>query len=395
MASLKNVTKEAILQAIGEYDRLGAEKFHAKHGTSPSTKFVLQHGGKAYPSKAIIAVAAGLSPEDFSGGSSRLQKLVEKFGFGWAQLSFAFAAAIAVSAPAPTQAEPGIGQTGRPAAYFASGSSRPADIRGFAAIGHAIGVAADELSPNAENELHAIAGSGVPVFVDSGAFSEVEFNVEKMGFDVVKPIVESDWQDKMDLYNRLAASYAERGAAGDLYLVAPDMVGNQDVTLERLARWKNEVNALVGQGARVLVCIQKGAMSQVEFYDRCVAVLGHDNFVAAMPCKKGATTAAELRAFLAARKPARIHLLGLGEKNRNVDAYLAAVRDNAPAAVVTLDSNKIAASVGRGGGKPRILTAARDMAAKLIEAGKTTIKSAQELGIILAFGAGYQLALFA
>jgi len=114
-----------------------------------------------------------------------------------------------------------------------------------------------------------------------------------------------------------------------------------------------------------------------------------------MPCKKGATTAAELRAFLAARKPARLHLLGLGEKNRQIDAYLAAVRDNAPNAVVTLDLNKIAASVGRGGGKPRVLTAARDLAQKLIEAGKTTIQSAQELGIILAWGAGYQLALFA
>jgi hypothetical protein len=88
--------------------------------------------------------------------------------------------------------------------YFASGSSRPADIRGFAAIGHAVGVSAPEVSPNAERELARLAGTGLAVFVDSGAFSEVEFSAE--GVRVVRPIDHAAWTARLALYGRLAAA---------------------------------------------------------------------------------------------------------------------------------------------------------------------------------------------
>lgn len=391
MATLKNVTREALLKTMAEYDRLGEDAFHAKHGTSPS-KLMIPHGGKSYPSKAMVVVAAGLSPKDVSGGFARLGGLLSRCGFELAQIAFGFAAAFA-SMAAPSQPADSIQSSGQHAIYFASGSSRASDIRGFAAIGHAIGVAADEVSPAAEDELYRLAGSGVPVFVDSGAFSEVEFDPSIGGFRVERPISASSWQDRVDLLSRLAAVYEAHDAAGDLYVVAPDMVGNQDETLVRLARWKNEMRALHDHGVRVLVCIQKGALSQADFDAQICEVLGFSDYVRAMPCKKGATTPAELLAFTQERKPARVHLLGLGVANRAIGEYLDAVREGNGDAIVTLDSNKIAASVGRGGKKPRILTAARDIARGLIEAGKTVIKNIQELGIILAWGSGFQLDL--
>lgn len=114
--------------------------------------------------------------------------------------------------------------------YFASGSSRPADIRGFAAIGHAIGVAAPEVSANAEAELVALAGRGIPVFVDSGAFSEVTFGAE--GVTVVAPITDADWRERLALYRRLAVALGP-----DVYLVAPDRIADQEETIRRMARY--------------------------------------------------------------------------------------------------------------------------------------------------------------
>lgn len=261
----------------------------------------------------------------------------------------------------------------RPVVYFASGSNRPADIRGFGAIGHAIGVAAPEVSPAAEAEL---VRSTVPVFVDSGAFSEVEFTAA--GVVVVAPISDAEWRSRLALYKRLAVRMGAR-----VHLVAPDRIGNQEETLARLARYAPELRELRALGARLLVPIQKGTKTQAAFVQDAIGVLGFDDFVHAIPSKKRATTLAELAAYVSEVRPSAVHLLGLGIRNSNAPAALAIL---AGVASVSLDSNMIAANVGRGGRKPRPLTAARDAASALIASGSTSIRSAQELGIIIAFG---------
>lgn len=396
MASLKNVTRESILQALSEYDAIGADAFHTKHGTAASNKYVLRHDGKDYPSKAIIAAAGGVSPKDFSGGPARLESIISRCGFKLGQLAFGFAAALTTLAATTAKAEPSqpsVSVAGA-AVYFASGSSRPADIRGFGAIGQAIGVAAPELGPKAEAELFALAGSGIPVFVDSGAFSEVEFGAT--GPVVAHPISAAEWTKRLNLYGRLAAAYSAVDAAHDLYLVAPDMVGFQDATLDRLTTYKAEVQALIGLGVNVLVVSQKGRLSQADFDAQVETVLGSSDYVRALPCNKGATTATEIAAFCQARKPAKLHLLGMGPKSRGVEKALEAIKATSPSTVVYLDSNLITSAVGRTNGKggaPRLLTAARDAAKALIEAGRSAIKDVQELGIILAWGRGFQLAL--
>lgn len=142
--------------------------------------------------------------------------------------------------------------------YFASGSNRPADIRGFAAIGHAIGVAAHEVTANAEKELLALRGTGVQVFVDSGAFSEVEFGAA--GVSVVAPIDHAAWTERLALYRRLAVALGPQ-----VHVVAPDRIGDQEETLRRLSRYAPELRELRALGANVLVPIQKGTKAQAAF----------------------------------------------------------------------------------------------------------------------------------
>ena len=262
--------------------------------------------------------------------------------------------------------------------YFASGSSRAADIRGFSAIGHAIGVAAQEVSPASEAELVRLAGTGLQVFVDSGAFSEVAFSDK--GVTVVKPITHADWQKRLALYLRLATVLGEQ-----VYLVAPDRIGDQEETLRRLTRYAPELRVLRWLGARILVPIQKGTKTQAAFVRDVIAALGFDDFVHAIPAKKRATTLDEMRAYVREVRPRAIHFLGLGIRNTSAPAVLALCNELIPDAAVSCDSNMIAANVGRGRGL-RPLSAAQDKARRMIARGATSITSVQELGIILAFG---------
>lgn len=236
--------------------------------------------------------------------------------------------------------------------YFASGSNRPGDVRGLDDAGQALGVAVPELSPRAMEELATVR---VPVFVDSGAFSEVEFGAE--GPRVVRPLGSEHWTRVFEVYRELAK--LEAGA----WLVAPDMVGNQAVTLERLEAYRDELVALHAAGARIIVPIQKGALSMADFAARVRDLLGFD-FVAGVPMKKDATTLVELARFVGEARPGAVHLLGLGPESPKFDRAANLVLE--AGAVLTCDSVRLRALVGRTngpGGGPRQLTAALDVAA--------------------------------
>jgi hypothetical protein len=235
--------------------------------------------------------------------------------------------------------------------YFASGSNRPGDVRGLDDAGQALGVAVPELSPRAMTELASVR---VPVFVDSGAFSEVEFG--PTGPNVVRPLGAEHWSRVFGVYRALAG--LEAGA----WLVAPDMVGNQVVTLERLERYASELRQLHRAGARIIVPIQKGELSMAAFADRAAELLALP-FVCGVPMKKDATSIGELRAFLAEWRPAAVHLLGLGPESPRYGAAAAAVER--AGALLTCDSVRLKALVGRRngrGGGPRPLTLALDEA---------------------------------
>lgn len=267
-----------------------------------------------------------------------------------------------------------------PAAYFASGC-QTGEVTGFAAIGHDVGVVAGRVNAQVEAELLDLAGTDIQVFVDSGAFSEVE---DHPPFRVVKPIPDSRWRRILALYARLGAVLGDQ-----LHVVAPDQVGSQERTLERLARYAPELRALDAAGVRVLVAVQRGRLPQAEFYRRACEVLG---FVAtpALPCKKAATSPAETRSFVRAIRPATIHMLGLGPRGRAARAHLQAILDESPESCVTLDSCVVAAHAGTKGnrGHGRRLTCAARLVDALVAAGRLAGDTYHRklAGVILAFG---------
>lgn len=55
--SLADITREAVLEAIAEYDTLGQSSLHAKYGIEPDPGYVLIHANHRYEAKTIAAVA--------------------------------------------------------------------------------------------------------------------------------------------------------------------------------------------------------------------------------------------------------------------------------------------------------------------------------------------------
>jgi hypothetical protein len=376
-----------VLGAIARCDELGIDRFLAVYGYKPSQRFVLRHAGRSYPSKAILGVASGLTAREFSGGASHTCRVLGRLGF-------------TVRTGRPRGLDPAIsrialGQTWtydppvapelpiEPVAYFASGSNHAGEIRAFADLGHDVGVSARELGPSGEAELLALVGSDVQVFVDSGAFAEVKFTAA--GPVVVAPMSAATWERVLALYLRLG------GVLGDqLHVVAPDRVGCQTTTLERLTTYRDQIRALHAMGVRVLVPVQRGALSQAAFYRACCDVLGFEA-IPALPCKKAATSVDEARAFALEIQPRQIHLLGLGAKNRQAGEYLQAIVDAAPGVLVQLDAVVVTSLVGRKsgrGGRPRALTAANDLAMHLARTTRdlATVAARKYLGLVLALG---------
>lgn len=359
----RTLSRSHVLWAVTECDRLGVRGFLDQHGYGRTRTWYLRANGRSYPSKAIVGVAAGLRAAEFFGGVAGAVRALLALGF---EVRNAERQRESVKLDVLRRMCERRGLDVRetawprmevqPTAYFASGSNQPAQIAALGACGADVGVAAPHVSAAAERELCALVGSDVCVFVDSGAFSEVSFagGVRR----VVKPIVHADWVKIFGLYSRLADRLGSQ-----LYVVAPDCVGDQDETLRRLKHYVCELHGLAAKGARILVPIQKGALSQSNFARRVDDILGTSNWIPAMPCKKAATSAAELFKFVCDFRPAHIHLLGLGIRNRNLREYLIAFEGTACG--VSLDSCWITANTGTAG-KGRRLTRARRVVRKLL-----------------------------
>lgn len=87
MVAWDKVTRDDVLRAIEEYDRLGAEGFFSAHGFGPTTTYDLVLEGRRYPPKAILGTAyelatgQRLASEDFEGGKSGAVAVLGKLGF--------------------------------------------------------------------------------------------------------------------------------------------------------------------------------------------------------------------------------------------------------------------------------------------------------------------------
>ena len=295
--------------------------------------------------------------------------------------------------------------------YFASGSNHQGEIEGLSSIGFNVGVAAPELSEGALRALLALSGTGIRVFVDSGAFGEVDFNFPNAtprpkknrrskrqielgmaastppgglpypGFPVgpliLDEITPARWRAILKTYRVLAEALGPQ-----VYLVAPDCVGHQDETLRRLKTYAGEIRELRKLGANIIVAMQKavtldarhldpdasdiplGRLSREALDARVESILGFDDFVRGMPMRNRTTTPDEVVSFLQKRPHVtRIHLLGFGPASRGYVETLKKLKAVRPDLDLTCDSVLIVAHKGKTngpGGGPRRLTKAED-----------------------------------
>jgi hypothetical protein len=81
------VTRDDVVRAIQEYDRLGPSAFFAAHGFAPTTTYDLVWDERRYPPKAILGTAyefatgQRLASGDFEGGKSGAVKVLGNLGF--------------------------------------------------------------------------------------------------------------------------------------------------------------------------------------------------------------------------------------------------------------------------------------------------------------------------
>jgi len=256
-----------------------------------------------------------------------------------------------------------------PSPYFASGSNHPGEILGWAELGQPMGVNSQlcmiPASPARERcaeALMSLAATAIPIFVDSGAFSEVDKQLK-----VVKPITHEMWLRRMEWYQTLAGYLGPQ-----LYLVAPDKVADQAGTLERLRRYAAPLRDMVERfQIRVIVPLQRGRrdkqgnllpgqLDAVEMADTARDILGFD-YVAGFPLMKAPMTDDEIIGFLQYRQPSRVHLLGKGPTAPRIPRILEIFADLAPETIISMDSVRQKSLVGwtkapGGGPAPYTLT---------------------------------------
>lgn len=248
--------------------------------------------------------------------------------------------------------------------HFASGVNHRGEVRGFALSGRHLGITATEVNADLLAELEMFGGPGMMrVFVDSGAFSEVAWCPKANRLVVKKAITDAQWEERFDLYMQIATWYGLRA-----YLVAPDLVGDQDATLARLVKWAARVAACAALRAQIIVPVQKGSLPMSAMFARACEILGlREMPIAGIPMKKDATSLEDLAELIDSMPwyGARFHLLGLGPESKRFAAAVRCIKSRRPNAVITSDSVTVRRLVGRTngrGGGPRALTKYQDEA---------------------------------
>jgi hypothetical protein len=219
---------------------------------------------------------------------------------------------------------------------FASGANRVEEIEGFASLGIPVGVSIQHLSEAAIQVLIALQR---PVMVDSGAFSEVRVSPE--GLRVVAPITDGEWSRRLLQYRRLASSLGSKAL-----MVVPDRVGSQRETLSRISRYGHELLVLVEYGSQLLLPLQVGELTHLQFFERA-SELASVPMIPAMPMRKAATNIAELFNFVEQVNPPQIHMLGAGIDNMRAAKIVRFLLIRFPSLRITMDSNRLRAVIGK------------------------------------------------
>lgn len=226
---------------------------------------------------------------------------------------------------------------------FRSGASRPADFRGFMKAGVPIGIQIPDCSRRVLALASEAADAGIPVFVDSGEFSRFTASLRAAG-EGREPPPALDFERVFTGYLDIAVATRYRE---NLYLVAPDRIGDPKGTWALQQQYAPLMRELLGLGAHLIAPAQVGAgpvRAAAQAYQRLNTLLGDpERLILGVPCNKSAITLDAFDNLLHETRPRRVHLLGVAADQTHLSALVEVATRYLPIEAVACDANRLRA----------------------------------------------------
>ena len=220
-------------------------------------------------------------------------------------------------------------------------------------VGMGISIIPTPSSPNSRVGTKQVAVSldhvanGGTLFIDNGAFGlykkgkTVPFEGKNNAFEVIDSIVyESE---------KHGAGVAPENRKS-VTLVMPDVIGDQQGTLELQSKHKEKIHEYIDAGFDVIIPMhqtesktKRGDDRTLDsVYDGLVAEFGEGNFRVGVPSNKAAINLKDFTGLVKNKKPAKIHLLGRSKASADGLAKIKAAAKVSPNTEVSVDSSTAA-----------------------------------------------------
>ena len=194
--------------------------------------------------------------------------------------------------------------------FFVSGVRSKNEISGFIYHNQSICTTALSMSKPTLKYLLEVGRDrqyNANLFLDSGAFKEVNADLT-----VKKAMTDDDWKKIFSIYQQLAEVWGDR-----LMVMAPDRVGDQKVTMERLERYKDQIQSLAKTGCKIMGAIQKNPTIENSLFlfheklDQFFRSIGIVDWVRGLPLNKSPVRVEDVVYMIENTKPFKyLHLLG-------------------------------------------------------------------------------------
>ncbi|MGO4801056.1 hypothetical protein ACEN2T_17400 [Pseudomonas sp. W22_MBD1_FP4] len=204
---------------------------------------------------------------------------------------------------------------------YHSGMSAKSDLRAAVDIGVPVGVVATLLDVNKTIlVLPRHLDRGGFAFIDSGAFT---------AFQKGEPV---DWAKVFRVYESVI-QMTDRPEG--LSIVAPDVIGDQVLTIALWVEHAASVRAWIDAGARVIIPLQSGELSAGRLLEKAKSIFGTDRLCAGIPSNLKAMTAEDCSTLY----HSDFHILGRVIMTDELELKMSALRQNNPGATYTADAN--------------------------------------------------------
>lgn len=232
------------------------------------------------------------------------------------------------------QMEQAVEGVGLDKMHFFSGVGVGADFRGAKEAGASLGV-----------EFFSIGDAGIPriqeasetnrIFVDNGAFTVFGKN-RKEGLIGTDKEIKSDWDAVFDKYRKIVEGSKN---PGNLYFVAPDVIGNAAETVADQSKYALRLSELQKMGVNIIVPLQKGmSIEQYRSHFADMNAILEGKAIAGLPSNKEAWRPEEVSNIVSALGAERVHLLGVAPNPSTYVAYTQAIRSVNPNVEVFSDA---------------------------------------------------------